>query len=115
MSFKEAVFTCFFKKGTTFRGRASRSEFWWVYLFCIIIFFPALVLDFLFFGGPAACTLILLLITIIPWVALCTRRLHDVGFCGWWQLLQFTGIGALFLVILYILPSRSAGDKYNTN
>lgn len=37
MSFKEAVFTCFFKKCTTFCGRASRSELWWFYLFIFVL------------------------------------------------------------------------------
>ena len=115
MTFKEAIFTCLFKKSTTFRGRASRSEFWWFYLFCVIIFIPVLLLDVLFNGCPSFFTYIALFILIIPILSVSTRRLHDVGFRGWWQLLQLTGIGAWILLILYILPSRPAGDKYNTN
>ena len=115
MTFKESIFTCLFKKSITFRGRASRSEFWWFYLFCLIILFPVICIDFLSTGRPGICMLITLCLIVIPLTAVCTRRLHDVGFRGWWQLLQFTGIGIWILIILYALPSRPSGDKYNIN
>ena len=36
MNFQTSVKTCF-KKYTTFGGRASRSEFWYFYLFILIL------------------------------------------------------------------------------
>lgn len=43
MSFAESISTCF-RKYAVFRGRASRSEFWWfVLLYYAIIFVPVFV------------------------------------------------------------------------
>jgi uncharacterized membrane protein YhaH (DUF805 family) len=37
MTFLESIKTCLIDKPFTFRGRASRSEFWWFVLFCFLI------------------------------------------------------------------------------
>ena len=37
MEFKEAVKICLTKKYCCFKGRASRSEFWWLCLFTFIL------------------------------------------------------------------------------
>jgi uncharacterized membrane protein YhaH (DUF805 family) len=81
-----------------FDGRASRSEFWWFYLFMLLATFMAG-----FFGGGVL--LFVLLALRIPSLALFARRLHDVGRSGWWFLILFTGIG--YLVILYWLIKNS--------
>lgn len=39
MTFIKSVKTCFIKKPFTFKGRASRSEFWWFTLFFYIACF----------------------------------------------------------------------------
>ena len=44
MSFGEAVKTCF-SKYVTFAGRARRSEFWWFYLFTLIVSLVAYIVD----------------------------------------------------------------------
>lgn len=38
------------------------------------------------------------LIFLIPSFAVGSRRLHDIGRSGWWQLLIFTIIGGLLLI-----------------
>lgn len=83
-----------------FDGRASRSEYWWFYLFTSLV---TAVADSL--GGTAGnlATLFLLL----PSLALAARRLHDVGRSGWWFLLVFTVIG--IPVVLYWLVKKSDG------
>ena len=48
--------------------------------------------------GQAISFGIYALIFISPTLAAGARRLHDTGRSGWWQLLVFTGIGALLLV-----------------
>ena len=53
MSFTEAVRTCI-SKYATFDGRATRSEFWWFYLFIVIVsaigYIPFLILAALAVG-----------------------------------------------------------------
>ena len=91
MNFTTAVRTCL-KKYFVFSGRATRSEFWWFYLFTVLLGFVggiidgildasgavSLVGDLGIFGGLAS------LFTIIPSLTASTRRLHDTGRTGWW-------------------------------
>lgn len=63
----------FVTKYATFTGRASRREFW---SFCLIIFL-------------ISCVCGLALVTIIPAIAVCIRRLHDINRCGWWCCVPF--------------------------
>ena len=70
VGFGEAIsrgFTNYF----TFSGRASRPEYWWWVLFTFLL---GLI--------PLAG-----LVTLIPTLAVTSRRLHDIGKTGWWQLL----------------------------
>ncbi len=49
---------------------------------------------------------------LIPLISLCTRRLHDVGRSGWWQLIEFTGIGIIWIIVWNCLESDNATNKY---
>jgi uncharacterized membrane protein YhaH (DUF805 family) len=98
MTFTESISTCF-AKYATFTGRASRSEFWWFYLFCFIVNLPYALLQQLNLSG--AWDLIFNLISLavlIPNVAVTTRRLHDINKSGWWQLIWLTIIGIIVLI-----------------
>ena len=44
MDFMTATKTCL-RKYVTFRGRAQRSEYWWFYLFTIIVAIVAAIID----------------------------------------------------------------------
>ncbi len=39
------------------------------------------------------------LILFLPMISVSTRRLHDIGRSGWWQLLAITGIGLIPLIV----------------
>jgi hypothetical protein len=52
------------------------------------------------------------LILILPSIAVATRRLHDVGRSGWWQLLAITLIGILVLIYWYVQPSKEVDNQY---
>ena len=121
MGFIEAVQTGF-SKTFTFSDRATRSEFWWFYLFLVILNIisnPIILLitstmsKELALGSMYAIN-ILLIIAGIAFIALGARRLHDIGRSGWWQLLAFTGIGVFVLLYWYIQPSQ-ADNKYGKN
>jgi uncharacterized membrane protein YhaH (DUF805 family) len=74
-----------FKIYKNFRGRASRSEYWYFILFNIIA-----ALLFGFFSGllrvPFLNSLYLLAVSI-PGLAVGARRMHDVGKSGWFLLI----------------------------
>ena len=86
MNFQTSVKTCF-KKYTTFSGRASRSEFWYFYLFnyglYAILIISAINISLIFIW----LYLGFFLATFIPFLAATARRLHDVNKSGWFQIL----------------------------
>jgi len=112
MTFLESIKTCL-DKYATFSGRASRSEYWWFVLFCILV---GVVLDMLFpidlpvnYNGVSedlnvaprnylVAQLIGNLFLFIPYLSVGIRRLHDVGRSAWWQLISLTGIGVILLI-----------------
>ena len=102
MSFGDAISTCF-SKYVTFSGTASRSEFWWFYLFTVIVTFAVvIILAFVNPDGLQTNLMIQNLVSIdlsIPVIAAGTRRLHEIGKSGWWQLIVLTGIGAILLIV----------------
>ena len=101
MNFQESVRTCF-TKYADFSGKATRPEFWWYVLF---IFLVSFILAFVspLLGG------IFSLATLIPSIAVTTRRLHDTNRSGWWQLIGLVPIVG-FIVLLVFLTQESKGE-----
>ena len=130
MSFTESVRTCI-SKVATFDGRATRSEFWWFYLFYVLI---GIVLtlpgSFIMAAGAptdgsstvgAAFWIGLLLIIIgaliqlafiIPLLAVGSRRLHDRGQSGWLQLLLLVPCGNIVLLVFWVLQGTPGDNAY---
>lgn len=48
----------------------------------------------------------------LPSLAVGARRLHDVGRSGWWQLLAFTVIGLIPLIIWWATDTKQEQNKY---
>ncbi len=107
-----AVKTCFHKYAD-FNGRAARPEFWWFCLFGLIVLaITGLVSRYLY--GIAALAL------LIPGLAAGSRRLHDTGKSGWFQLISVIPLlGTLVLIYLMAQPGLSGSNQYgeapNTN
>ena len=91
--FGEAISVCF-SKYADFSGRASRSEFWYWVLFDAIGVFASSFMDELFLGyrDPPLFYIIFTLATLLPFIAVSARRLHDTDHTGWWQLLPIVNI-----------------------
>lgn len=101
MSFGEAIKSVF-SKYATFSGRARRSEFWYFYLFYILV---ALGLSFLSIRIPIAKYLYILfgLGVFLPYTAVTVRRLHDIGKSGWILLIfMVASLLISMLTFLYI-------------
>jgi len=93
MNFVESIKTCF-RKYFVFKGRASRSEFWWFQLFLTIATYAAMALDHLLLGYTwedvaTPLAMIAAIVIIVPSTAVTARRLHDIGWSGWVQLPVF--------------------------
>lgn len=100
MTFSESISTCM-GKFATFSGRASRSEYWWFYLFTLLLSWGASLVGATIIPGEAGgfLSIIVNLVLLIPALAAGTRRLHDTGRSGWWQLLYFTVIGGILIIV----------------
>lgn len=103
MSFMEAVKTCL-SKYVTFSGRASRSEFWWFYLFTIIVSVVAGILDGVM--GTVFIGMIANLALILPTISAGVRRMHDTNRSGWWILVPF------YNIYLWILKSDEGENRF---
>jgi uncharacterized membrane protein YhaH (DUF805 family) len=104
MNFGQAISACF-SNYATFTGRASRPEFWWFFLFQVLISVAAGMLGDVINGLVA-------LGLLLPALAVGTRRLHDIGKSGWWQLIMLTVIGLLVLIYWWVQPTVEGGNAY---
>jgi uncharacterized membrane protein YhaH (DUF805 family) len=100
-----------------FDGTATRSEFWYFYLFILIISVITIVIDYFFFieladkFGIGLISSIATLFLIIPQLSVSSRRLHDIGKSGWWILINFTIIGIIVLCVWYATKSNPKLNK----
>ncbi|CDX42804.1 conserved membrane hypothetical protein [Mesorhizobium sp. ORS 3359] len=108
MNFGEAI-ASFFRNYVNFSGRASRSEFWYSYLFIIIVAVLMGIVD-IFVGNEVVSSLWNLAV-LLPTLAMTARRLHDINRSGWHQLLAgFFPIGTIALLIWYCKKSDETGS-----
>ncbi|MEH6645836.1 DUF805 domain-containing protein [Sulfitobacter sp.] len=114
----------------SFKGRATRTEFWLVTLFFTVLGAVAVGADAMMItaitssGDPAAVyalrpfdfyTTYYSLITAIPFTTLSVRRLHDAGFSGFfWLLNAVPFVGPLALLVMYCLPSSNRTSVHGT-
>lgn len=137
MNFSEAVKSAFTRMAD-YRGRSSRSEYWWFGLFnCLSLIGIEILVSIA--GGNGVTSLFTrlaqLLFLLGPGLPLLVRRLHDTNKSGWFALIGFlpltegtarpligsvvllilTLIGSVALLILTLLPSNMGNNKYGSN
>ena len=136
ISFGKA-FSRFFKKYATFSGRASRSEYWWWYLWSTIIGTVASIITSILTAATGTTTTttsstyvgfstmstnplagtafwIVGLALVIPTLALIVRRLHDANISGLFALLLLIPfLGAVAVFIMMFLPSNPQGARFD--
>ncbi|MFK7943634.1 MAG: DUF805 domain-containing protein [Paracoccaceae bacterium] len=112
MTFAQSVKTCL-RKYFTFSGRASRSEYWWFTLFCLLGGLIASALEALINGlsgtpdGPTLLSLAFNIATFIPGIAVGFRRMHDTGRSGLYLFYPAIAIIGLMTFIGLFSPSDS--------
>lgn len=100
MSFGDSIKYCL-TNYAKFKGRASRSEYWFFYLFgMIVLLVAALVSPELYLLSGLGL--------FIPYIAVLTRRLHDTGRSG---AMAWIGLIPLVGFILLLVWTCSEGDK----
>lgn len=107
----------FFKNYANFTGRARRAEFWWFVLFNLILIVPLYAFaiigslnENLFLGGICAIGFCIIgLGTLIPYLAVVVRRLHDQNKSGWNFFIYFIPLVGPILIIVWLC---TAGDRF---
>jgi uncharacterized membrane protein YhaH (DUF805 family) len=102
------------KRYFDFSGRSRRKEFWLFWLFWVISFYVIMYLDSaLGLGGTSSgyaengsvgfqmtggiLTWVYFAATIIPYIAVAVRRMHDQDKSGWFILIPIYGFILLFI------------------
>ena len=102
----------FFTRYIDFSGRSSRSEYWFAFLF---LFGAGLVLGALAkqAGGIfSVLSSLFALGTLIPNLAICIRRLHDIGKSGWYYLMCLIPLVGIIIVIYYFCLDSQGPNQY---
>ena len=107
MNFIEAVKSVF-THYADFKGRARRSEYWWFTLFNIIAssIVSAVIPDFAWIWS---------LVVLIPGIAVCVRRLHDVGKKGWFYLWILVPIAGAIILLIQFCKDSTADNEWGPN
>ena len=104
MTFSESIRVCF-SKYATFTGRASRSEFWWFVLFLVLASTACGVIS-------DKLSAVFTVATLVPAMAVGTRRLHDVDKSGWMQLIGLIPIVGWILVIVWCTQAGKEPNRF---
>ncbi|WP_198118128.1 DUF805 domain-containing protein [Massilia rhizosphaerae] len=105
MTASQSIQTCF-QKYATFNGTASRSEYWWFFLFTLVISSAIAVFS-------NKLSIVFSLATLVPSFAVAARRLHDTDRSGWWQLIILVPLIG-FIVLLVFLAQEGKSNRYGT-
>lgn len=125
IGFGDAIRICLKEKYASFEGRATRGEYWYFYLFSMLVTIGGAlvggILGALFSGGDSDVTLgfaviiycIIALGMICPGISVLVRRLHDTGRSGWWYWLALIPyVGGIVIFIFTLLGSQEYDNEY---
>lgn len=124
---------CVFENYANFSGRARRREYWY---FCLAMWIINMIMQFVSALSTAALLtadssssagltiptivssimLLISLAVLIPSIAVCIRRLHDIGKSGLYLLLSFIPlVGGIILLIWFCRDSEVGANKWGPN
>ena len=105
-----------FRQYLRFSGRATRPEFWWWMLFIAVASIILGIIDGIISAAAGSgfvdfepLSTLFGLATLLPTLAITSRRLHDIGKSGWWQLLWYAAMGLAWAVAAVLLFIALAG------
>jgi uncharacterized membrane protein YhaH (DUF805 family) len=91
-----------------FKDRTTRKEYWMFYLSYILLTLGLGIITAILYLPEVLLGLIGLFM-LVPSISITTRRLHDVGKSGWWQLISIIPLG--FIVLIFFLARESDGEN----
>ena len=142
MNFRIAIIKCFMLYAI-FSGRAKRAEFWWFFLFCILLYMLAFSLSINEIWEPDSSNPekflsqaltswfgIAVILTLIPSISVSVRRFHDINMSGWWYvalqvapsilaqflfIFSFISFMALFAYLYFMCAEGGEENQYGSN
>ena len=109
VSFSDAI-SLAFKNYVNFKGRSTRAEYWWFFLFTFTLSIVTQIIDS--FSSLGVTNSISSLIVLLPSLAVGVRRLHDIGKSGWWLLLWFAVIVGWVILLVWSVRKSDGPNKY---
>jgi len=98
------------KQYADFSGKATRKEYWMFILLSTLINIGLMVIDVVL--NTAFLSAIFSIALLIPSISCATRRLHDIGKSGWWQLLYFIPLIGVIVVIVFLCQRSNEESEY---
>ena len=113
MGFGQAI-SSFWANYANFNGRARRSEYWFSYLFWVLVYFGAFVVDAIV-GTVFVIAGLWALATLIPLLSVSVRRLHDTGKSGSYYLMGLIPFAGGIILLVYFLQDSVGHNAYGPN
>jgi uncharacterized membrane protein YhaH (DUF805 family) len=126
MTFGEAIKSGF-QNYVVWKGRATRSEYWWWFLFTQIIILPFSIIyqisiqgaiasgSFDIFNGAYFLLLIVALALFLPSLSVLIRRLHDTDRSGgWYWILLVPIVGSIVILVFMLLESTPGPNRFDS-
>ena len=108
MSFTQAI-EAGFKNYVNFNDRASRSEYWYWFLFVVLAQIVLAIVDMVI--GLNVLTILFTLGALIPGIAVSVRRLHDLDKSGWFLLIALIPIAGAIIVLVWMCQAGTPGPN----
>ncbi|MEU2159403.1 DUF805 domain-containing protein [Streptomyces sp. NPDC019396] len=104
-----------FKNYAVFSGRAGRAEYWTFFLISMLMYICLHVIFMVSDSRAVAGSIeaVYVVSHFIPTLAIGSRRLHDTGRSGWWQLILVVPIvGPIALLVLLARAGIGGHNAY---
>lgn len=106
MTFGESISSCF-SKYAAFDGRASRSEYWWFFLFTLLASMATGIVSETLSG-------LFSLAVLLPSLAVGARRLHDIDKSAWFLLLWFIPLIGWLVLIVWATQEGKEPNRFSS-
>jgi uncharacterized membrane protein YhaH (DUF805 family) len=108
------------KKYAVFDGRARRTEYWMFFLFNVLIWIGLSIVGAIvglrLANGVDVLSSLYALAVFIPGIAVCIRRLHDIGKAGWYLLVVLIPCAGPFILLYFLVQDSQPGpNQYGPN
>ena len=102
-----------FRNYANFEGRACRSEYWWFYLFFVVLLIAIFVGSLVWTPALLSLWVAYMVVMAPALVSVTVRRLHDIDRSGRWAILGFLPFaGGPRLTRLLMQPGTIGPNRY---